>query len=48
MNEGLCVFNGFVKGGIVTFHVKAFVTKLINGDLGEPLFTEIVHFYTDQ
>ena len=44
-NEGLCAVDRFVQGGIVTFRVKTFVTKLINGDLGEPVFTAIVSFY---
>ena len=38
VNGGLCVINGFVKGGVVVCSVKECVINFIKEDLGEPVF----------
>ena len=38
VNGGLCVIDGFVKGGVVVCSVKECVINFINEELDEPVF----------
>ena len=44
VNGGLCVIDGFVKGGVVVCSVKECVINFINEELDEPVFNWIGAF----